>query len=69
MKTAAIVIDSWKSEIFDSYLTAAGHVWRSEPGPVPNTLSLFVNTKNVQALAQVVHAANKEAARNKPNGD
>ncbi|MFM9928162.1 hypothetical protein VLK31_34690 [Variovorax sp. H27-G14] len=62
---ASIVIDRWKLPIFTRRLKATSFSYE-EVGPLTaDTLTLIVLTENAQALAQVVLAANKEAAQTK----
>lgn len=63
MKTAGIAIDDWKLTIFKRHLQQAGYSVKNA-GPLTNgTLLLQVHTTNLEALGEVVKAANTEAAR------
>ncbi len=63
---AGIVIDSWKRSIFERHLTVAGHEFGVGPGPVKDTLTIFVDVDDPMVLAPTVLAANTEAARTGP---
>lgn len=63
MAKAGIVIDSWKYWIFERHLSTNGYVFSYLAGPAPKTMSLFVQTENLEALIIVVTNANAEAAR------
>lgn len=63
MKKAAIAIDDWKLPIFERHLQQAGYTFTNAGGLTPKTLILTVRTDNLAALAEVVKAANTEAAR------
>lgn len=60
---AAIAIDNWKLPIFSRHLVEGGYSYEQGPGLTKGTMFLHVQTDNGQALAQVVLAANKEAAK------
>lgn len=60
---AAIAIDDWKLPIFERHLAQAGYTHTDGPGLTPKTLLLTVTTDNVEALGEVVKAANTEAAQ------
>lgn len=62
-KTAAVVIDNWKESIFVRHLTQAGYTFERAGGLTKDSMVLKVPTTNMQALAEVVKAANTEAAR------
>lgn len=64
---AAIAIDRWKLPIFERYFARAGHAHTWSDGLTEDTMFLYVETDNGQALAQVILAANTEAARTKLN--
>lgn|GEM_PF-5218715 len=40
IKKAAVIIEAWKLNIFNSELRAAGFTYRQYPGPVEGTLNL-----------------------------
>lgn len=63
MKKAGIAIDAWKLSIFERHLGQGGYTFKNAGALTDGCLLLTVETENVQALAQVVLAANKEAAR------
>lgn len=68
METAGIIIDNWKLPIFERHLTQAGYSFEKPGGPggfTEDTMVLMVDTENIEALHEVVKAANKEAARTK----
>lgn len=60
---AAIVIDAWKLSIFERHLSQAGYAYEKGAGITAGTLSLYVVTENVEALAVVTKAASVEAAK------
>ena len=60
---AAIVIDSWKYEIFDRNLKQSGYDFEEAPTLAKGTRTLLVKTDNLTALGYVVQAANDEAAK------
>lgn len=57
MKKAAIVMDEWKLSIFNQHLTNAGYKYVKFPGPVKGTLTLNVETNNVDHLTEVIEEA------------
>lgn len=63
MAKAGIVIDSWKNHIFARHLAQGGYKFEETDGLTEDTLTLMVETDNVQALYVVVNAANDEAKR------
>lgn len=65
MKKAAIAIDAWKLPIFERRLTAGNYTFKNCGQLTEGTLLLQVDAPEggAQALAQVVLAANNEAAR------
>jgi hypothetical protein len=58
---AAIIIDDWKSPIFERHLLQAGYSYEKRPGLTESTLLLTVETDDAKALGTVVRAANTEA--------
>ncbi len=58
---AGIAIDNWKLPIFERHLKQSGYTFTSMPF-VEETQVLHVQTDNLEALAEVVKAANTEAA-------
>lgn len=63
MKKIAIVIDPWKLSIFERHFTQSGYAFENAGLVSPDALLLRIDTSNVTALAEVVKAANAEAAR------
>lgn len=63
MKTAAVAIDKWKLDIFKRHLDAAGYRFATQPGLLPDTLTLKVEYEWVAELQPVIAAANQECAR------
>lgn len=61
-KKAGIVIDPWKLPIFDRHLTQSGYTFENAGLLHKDGLLLRVDTQNVQALAEILKAANTEAA-------
>lgn len=65
MLRAAIGIDDWKLPIFERYLSEAGFTYEQGAGVTADTLMLYVETDDLNRLAQVVKTANTAAARRK----
>lgn len=63
MKKCAIAIDDWKLPIFTRHLEQSGYTFKNNGSLIEGTLILSVETSNVDALANVIKAANTEAAR------
>lgn len=63
MTKAGIVIDTWKLSIFERHLTQSGYTYENKGALTKDSLLLRVSTSNLDALAEVVKAANTEAAR------
>ena len=57
MKTAAVVIDSWKLRIFKKHLDDAGHSYTVHPGMTSDSLILKVTFDEVDKLKPIVEAA------------
>jgi len=62
MKKAGIVIDRWKLPTFIRHLTTAGYTPVEHPGVTEDTLILIVQAETLDALGDIVLAANTEAA-------
>jgi len=62
MKTAGVVIDDWKLQIFKKHLDAAGYAYTEHPGITEDTLTLRVKYEWVAELKPIIEAANKECA-------
>jgi len=62
MKTAGVVIDSWKLEVFKKHLLANAYTYEVVPGPYKDTLAIKVQYTWVHLLQPVIAAANKECA-------
>lgn len=62
---AAVVLDSWKLEIFERHLKQSGYTYENVGAFTPGTVLLKVTTENPEALRIVLEAATKEAARTK----
>ncbi len=62
MKTAAVIIDSWKLPIFSKHLRDASFSYDTAPGMTVNTITLKVAYEWVAKLQQVIEAAQKECA-------
>ena len=62
MPVANIALDSWKLDIFQRHLTQAGYKCPEAKPLIAGTLLLTIQTDNLEALQQVVQAANQEAA-------
>ena len=67
MKRVAICIDAWKLPIFKKKLFEHAFDYDEHPGVTEDTLTLTVWTFDVELLAEVVQAANDEAAKSKLN--
>ena len=59
----AICIDDWKLPIFERHLKQSGYSFKNAGEITPGALVLTVETNNASALAEIVKAANTEAAR------
>lgn len=62
MAKVGIAIDKWKLPIFERHLTGGGYKFVNKGAMPGNTLLLHVDTRNVEALQEVVKAAQAEAA-------
>ncbi len=60
-KKVGIAIDKWKLATFTRHLTEAGFAFEKFDGVTADTWLLRVETKDVDALAVVVKAANDES--------
>ena len=60
---AGIAIDPWKLSIFERHLTQAGYVYTLAGSSASEFMTISVVTENVEALGEVVKAANSEAAK------
>lgn len=60
MKTAGVVIDSWKLPTFKKHLDAAGYTYTEHPGITRGTLTLKVQYEWVAILKPIIEAANAE---------
>lgn len=58
---AGIAIDAWKREIFERHLKRAGYSWTLAAGLTDETLTLFVETDDLQPLYSVIRDAQAEA--------
>lgn len=66
MNKVGIVIDNWKLPIFERHLQQSGYSFEAPGGPdgfTPGTMALTVQTPNIEALGEVIKAANEEAAK------
>ncbi len=63
MKTAAVVLDSWKLGIFKRHLDEAGFNYTEKPGITNDTLTLQVEYEWVSQLQPVIESANKECRK------
>lgn len=57
---AGVVIETWKQPIFERHLSQAGYTFAVAAAPLPNCVTLKVETPNVEALGEVVKAAQAE---------
>lgn len=62
MAKACIAIDDWKLPIFERHFHRSGYAFKNAGPLTDGTLLLQVDTANLAALAEVVKAANTEAA-------
>jgi hypothetical protein len=62
MKTAGIVIDAYKLDVFTRHLTEAGFEFTTHAGPTSDTLLLKVKTQWASVLEPIVKRANDEAS-------
>lgn len=60
---AGIAIDGWKLDIFDRHLKDGGFEYVKCPGITADTLTLQVETDDVNKLAQVIQRAQLECSR------
>lgn len=65
MQKAVIVIDAWKLSIFERHLAQSGYTHENKGALTKGSLALSVFTTNLEALGEVVKAANTEAAQTK----
>ena len=65
MKTAAVVIDSWKLDIFSNALKDAGYQFEVLGGITKDTLTLKVNYEWVAKLQPIIENANRRCANAK----
>lgn len=65
MKTAAVVLDSWKLPVFKKRLDRAGFSYEQAPGLTADTITLRVKYEWVADLQPIIEAANKECAARK----
>ena len=63
MRKAGIVIDEWKLPIFERRLKQAGYSFENSGLLATGTLLLRVDTANLEALGEVLKAANTEVAQ------
>ena len=63
MKTAGVIIDSWKLPIFKKHLEEAGYTYEEQAGVAPKTLTLMVNYGWVADLKPVLEAASAECTK------
>lgn len=62
MRTAAVIIDSWKLPVFERHLKRAGYVFGQTGGVTPDTLVLRVAYEDVKKLRPVIADAQVECA-------
>jgi hypothetical protein len=63
MKTAGVVIESWKLAIFKRHLDAAEFEYDENPGIIKDTILLRVKTPFVAKLLPVIEAALSECRK------
>lgn len=64
---AAIVLDSWKLEIFKKTLDEKGYSYTQHKGLDDESVILQVETDSIESLAPVVREMNAKAARSRLN--
>ncbi|RZI99659.1 MAG: hypothetical protein EOP39_24595 [Rubrivivax sp.] len=57
---AGVVVEQWKQAVFERHLREAGYTFTSHAAPVPNCNTLKVQATDIEALGQVVKAAQAE---------
>lgn len=62
LQKAGIVIETWKLPFFERHLTEAGYAFENMGALLDETLLLYVDTADPQALAEVLTAAMQAAA-------
>jgi hypothetical protein len=65
MKTAAVIIDSWKLTIFKKHLDGANYIYTHHAGPGRDIITLQVKYDWAANLKPIVEAANTECAKTK----
>ncbi len=65
MAKIAICIDDWKLDIFTKTLNAAEFMFTTHPGVTDDTLTLSVETSEVERLTIVINTAQERAALEK----
>ncbi len=65
MIRAAIALDNYKLPVFQKHLEEAKFTYEVTEGITPGTLTMFVETENVNILRMVVENANTEASKMK----
>lgn len=68
MKTAAVIIEKWKLQIFEKHLNEAGYSYEQKPGITADTLILSVSYEWVAELQPIIESAQKECAMEKKGG-
>lgn len=63
----AVCIDSWKLDIFSRVLKYYGFSFVKNPGITDDTLTLSIETDDIDKLAEVVRFANTRAAVKRRN--
>jgi hypothetical protein len=66
-RKAGVAIDAWKLPIFERHLSRSGYAFESAGELTKGCLVLTVWTENMEALGEVIKAANAEAAKTKGN--
>lgn len=66
MKTAGVVLDTWKAPIFKRHLEAAGYSFTEHPGPLFGCSTLRVEYEWAHKLKPIVDAANQECRGKQP---
>lgn len=59
---AGIALDNWKFSIFERHLKQSGYAFTKSNGLTKNSIILSVETPSIEALGEVVKAADAEAA-------
>ncbi len=62
MKTAGVVLDTWKLPVFQQHLNNAGYQYTEHRGPAKDTVLLKVRYNRMSQVSLIIAAANRECA-------